>query len=225
MSDHPEYLALLAAVLASPRDDLPRLVLADWLEERGQTDRAVYIRCECEFPVDRPRVCERTGHPLASRGVVAPLSRTRCRCRVCSVVRRSHLASRSHICVEWEGDLRRATTGPWMERNGGNFNLIPWVDFRWCRGFPDEVRGSPFDLLHHLPHVLATCPIRVVRRVVGGRSLDRWEIDPPDQGSGWQVYVYDVDAPAGEWLYFTSFETREEAVSAIIDNVQTGGTL
>lgn len=30
---HPTYLALLAAVRANPADDLPRLVLADWLDE------------------------------------------------------------------------------------------------------------------------------------------------------------------------------------------------
>jgi uncharacterized protein (TIGR02996 family) len=36
--------ALLAAVLASPADDLPRLVLADWLEERGEGERAEFIR-------------------------------------------------------------------------------------------------------------------------------------------------------------------------------------
>jgi len=36
--------ALLAAVLANPDDDLPRLVYADWLEENGQAERAEFIR-------------------------------------------------------------------------------------------------------------------------------------------------------------------------------------
>lgn len=33
-----QRLALLSAILAAPDDDLPRLVLADWLEENGTTD-------------------------------------------------------------------------------------------------------------------------------------------------------------------------------------------
>ena len=41
---HPTESALLAAVLANPADDLPRLVLADWLEENGQAERAMTIR-------------------------------------------------------------------------------------------------------------------------------------------------------------------------------------
>lgn len=36
--------ALLAAVLAAPDDDLPRLVLADWLDENGREERAHIIR-------------------------------------------------------------------------------------------------------------------------------------------------------------------------------------
>ena len=44
----PEYQFLLTAVRAAPDDDLPRLVLADWLEERGEGERAVLIRKMCE---------------------------------------------------------------------------------------------------------------------------------------------------------------------------------
>lgn len=36
--------ALLAAVRESPDDDLPRLVFADWLDDRGESDRAAFIR-------------------------------------------------------------------------------------------------------------------------------------------------------------------------------------
>lgn len=53
MSDyttHPEWLALLAAIRASTADDLRRLVAADWLEERGQEDRALLIRSMVESP-------------------------------------------------------------------------------------------------------------------------------------------------------------------------------
>ncbi len=46
-----EYDALLAAVLARPEDDLPRLVLADWLEETGHpanAARAAFVRAQIE---------------------------------------------------------------------------------------------------------------------------------------------------------------------------------
>lgn len=40
---------LIAAVFAAPNDDLPRLVFADYLEERGESDRAAIIRVSCEL--------------------------------------------------------------------------------------------------------------------------------------------------------------------------------
>jgi uncharacterized protein (TIGR02996 family) len=43
---HPEELALLAAVHASPKDDLPRLVYADWLDEHGRPELAEFIRLQ-----------------------------------------------------------------------------------------------------------------------------------------------------------------------------------
>ncbi len=39
--------AFLDAIGATPDDDMPRLVYADWLEERGFSDRAEYIRLQC----------------------------------------------------------------------------------------------------------------------------------------------------------------------------------
>jgi len=47
IQDHPEYRGLLAAVKAAPDDDLPRLVLADWLEEHDSPDWAEFIRSQC----------------------------------------------------------------------------------------------------------------------------------------------------------------------------------
>lgn len=41
--------ALLAAILAQPKEDTPRLVYADWLEENGQPERAEFIRLQIEL--------------------------------------------------------------------------------------------------------------------------------------------------------------------------------
>lgn len=46
-ADHPDYRALLQSVILAPDDDLPRLVLADWLDDcglEGTANRAAYIR-------------------------------------------------------------------------------------------------------------------------------------------------------------------------------------
>ncbi len=44
MSDEP---ALLAAILAHPDEDTPRLIYADWLDENGKAERAEFIRIQC----------------------------------------------------------------------------------------------------------------------------------------------------------------------------------
>jgi uncharacterized protein (TIGR02996 family) len=51
--------ALLRSVLESPGDDAPRLVLADWLEERGEPDRAEFVRLQCAYAGRGPTPAER----------------------------------------------------------------------------------------------------------------------------------------------------------------------
>lgn len=61
MTDADKFLA---AIIAEPDDDLPRLVFADWLEENGDSDRAEFIRLQCLAEreilqdVDRVRVAQ-----------------------------------------------------------------------------------------------------------------------------------------------------------------------
>jgi uncharacterized protein (TIGR02996 family) len=51
--------ALLAAILAAPADDAPRLVYADWLDEHGEGDRAEFIRLGCFLSHNpKPPGCE-----------------------------------------------------------------------------------------------------------------------------------------------------------------------
>lgn len=41
--------AFLASIAENVEDDAPRLIYADWLEERGQHERAEFIRVQCEL--------------------------------------------------------------------------------------------------------------------------------------------------------------------------------
>lgn len=45
MTDHPGFLA---DILDRPDDDTPRLIYADWLEDRGQSERAEFILVQVE---------------------------------------------------------------------------------------------------------------------------------------------------------------------------------
>ncbi len=40
---------LLAAIIAHPEEDAPRLMYADWLDDNGQPERAEFIRVQCEL--------------------------------------------------------------------------------------------------------------------------------------------------------------------------------
>jgi uncharacterized protein (TIGR02996 family) len=48
-TDRPEWAAFLQAIIENPADDLPRLVLCDWLDELGETDRSEFIRVQLEL--------------------------------------------------------------------------------------------------------------------------------------------------------------------------------
>ena len=57
--------AFLANIIAEPDADAPRLVYADWLDDRGEGDRAEFIRVQCGLAkVDENN---RDIHPLAGR--------------------------------------------------------------------------------------------------------------------------------------------------------------
>src|SRR5262245_21521019 len=42
-----EEVGLLEAAHTAPRDDAPRLIYADWLEDHGRPERAEFIRLQC----------------------------------------------------------------------------------------------------------------------------------------------------------------------------------
>jgi uncharacterized protein (TIGR02996 family) len=54
MTSDPQEQAFLADIREHPEDDAPRLIFADWLEERGKPGdaaRAEFIRVQCKLAV------------------------------------------------------------------------------------------------------------------------------------------------------------------------------
>ncbi|WP_020471097.1 TIGR02996 domain-containing protein [Zavarzinella formosa] len=49
-----EGKALYQSILENPEDDAPRLIYSDWLEEQGDSQRAAFIRAQCELARAEP---------------------------------------------------------------------------------------------------------------------------------------------------------------------------
>src|SRR4051812_23267980 len=49
---HPDEIAILKAIHTEPRDDTPRLVYADWLDEHDQPEYAEFIRWQVRNPAE-----------------------------------------------------------------------------------------------------------------------------------------------------------------------------
>src|SRR6478609_6823695 len=74
LTDEPALLSLLEAARAEPHDDAPRLVLADWLDDHGEHDRAEFVRLQLRLaPGAQPpepnerKDCERRCRQLLDR--------------------------------------------------------------------------------------------------------------------------------------------------------------
>lgn len=138
MSDS-ELAPFLAAIRAAPEDDSPRLVFADWLDERGESARAELIRTQCELAtlgIQHPRLYELGGGEarIAESGeawLFAPWPKT--------------------DDYSWSG-------------LGGDGIVVAFggVELTWDRGFVDEVRCTADDWLRRGDTVLARHPVTAV---------------------------------------------------------------
>lgn len=79
--------ALLAAVLACPEDDAPRLIYADYLEGQGRDARAEFIRVQVGLAACGECGCDNLPRELAGLPAVVGM-RPPCECRWCALRRR-----------------------------------------------------------------------------------------------------------------------------------------
>lgn len=137
--------ALLAAVLANPDDDLPRLVYADWLEEHGEPERAEFIRVQVELARRSGEVC------------VACDDGAECECDIRQLRRRERELIDAHG-FDWfqttiPGIDLIPCLNPTMQPGGG---MIP-ATIR--RGFVDEIRCTLADWLSHGSAIVRKHPV------------------------------------------------------------------
>jgi uncharacterized protein (TIGR02996 family) len=138
------FANLMKAVVASPADDLPRLVLADWFDENGEPERAEFIRVQIEL--HRFRGDKRDyRQPLdrRERALWKLLPRTPFECRVPGI-------GRLPVWIKTDGVIRPGT----VVRRG--FVAEFCGDIRWwhmspcrrCRGRGVRADGGVCKLCH-----------------------------------------------------------------------------
>lgn len=214
--DHPDYRAGLAAVLAAPDDDTPRLVLADWLEERadlfadpqGMRDRAEFVRVQCELArLEAEGIRDAAGCWCEFLMVGEPC------CGVCQ---------EREDRAEWLHKRQRELSGDggWAKLFGGPWRLVTWAaDLPgWytgghligvaARGFIGSLACTAADWFDLADAILAEQPVREVTLATWPADM---EIGPPRENHSRRCRL----APGRRWVAVPHLEH----VSAALDRI------
>ena len=125
---HPGWLALLRGICDELDADLPRLVAADWLEDRGDkasAARAAFIRVQCEWETLAASYAKED--PLAPRSVGCRNCRNsltsddftptpRCRGEYCRPLRRERDLLARHR-IDWDAEVLAVPRVVWRDRD------------------------------------------------------------------------------------------------------------
>lgn len=133
-SDRADHAAFLAAVVAAPADDLPRLVYADWLDERGDP-RGEFIRVQVEL-ARAPR-CRYTREGVDFSGPFC--SPPYCEvCRPLQKLRRRESVLRLHL-VNWAAGLPGQPSDYAGNKVTAFLGYNDVIEYDFVRGFAGRV--------------------------------------------------------------------------------------
>lgn len=175
MNDHTPFIA---AIIADPDNDLPRLIYADFLRENGQWDRAEFIAVQCELA--RMNDPHAIGICAACGAKGKPPSLAHYGCLVCGQTDGREYADKYDQLRRRERELLNAResvayNSNWMKWGreavgvpchcsnlGGMQNPdLPQVTFH--RGFVEEITCSWSDWQRQADAIRAATPLRKVR--------------------------------------------------------------
>jgi uncharacterized protein (TIGR02996 family) len=155
--------AILAAILAAPQDDAPRLAYADWLDENGQEDRAEFIRLQIKIKdvPEEPPTC----HPYLTNGM--PSRYHDMTCDFCLWMDKYQWSRplRKQIDLLLRKDVSHPNGGlrsQWEAWLGLDRVQAPKGESWFRRGFVAEVRCTLADWMAHGPAIVATHPVERV---------------------------------------------------------------
>ena len=115
-----EVLAFLQDAKEQPEDDAPRLVLADWLEEQGDCDRAEFVRLQC-------RLAPGSAWPIGDEHKPAAVERVE---ELLALFGGGWLGSLWPIGGSWHRGLL-AVDLDHRTKAEDLFDVLPWIDTVW----------------------------------------------------------------------------------------------
>jgi uncharacterized protein (TIGR02996 family) len=175
----PTYQSLLEAVCLDPKDNLPRGVIADWLEEHGEVERAEFIRVQLEFDAWQKGDAESS---MSKEGMLIHLM----------IRTREHQLWQAHFPTQNDWGMGSGCKYAWQVTPRVDSNARePLAILR--RGFIDELRCQLSDW-------------NDVQSIVWNRALpipgaygrNRYLHADPDDLESWNEYLADHLAPAAE---------------------------
>lgn len=180
IEDHPDYRAFLNAILDNPYDDIPRLVLADWLDEHDSRDI-----CDCDdgsidtggfTPWGEPinvacGICDGTGYVSNGNAERAEFIRLQCspeyvqdwksgsgkESRALSFEQQCHKTLfKDYVLVGWDtGDVV-------CYSHSSNYPRIERVDVKYTGGFISSIRLTSEQFESHATELFSNHPITEV---------------------------------------------------------------
>ncbi|VTT98929.1 Repeat-companion domain protein OS=Isosphaera pallida (strain ATCC 43644 / DSM 9630 / IS1B) GN=Isop_0537 PE=4 SV=1 [Gemmataceae bacterium] len=209
--DNHEWFAFVEAIRRAPDDDTPRLVVADWLDERGEGERAELIRVQCEI----------------ARAKVG------CTCGACRPNGQHTNGPCAAASVYWNG--RRATHRERELLGGPNPRPVDEdVSVVMVRGFAESISLPASAWLKTGDHLIRRDPFRSVELttwpegsvtlirgqrswkippVLGGHVLDCWRAEWP--GIEFKLPPHTVAPPSGGWNWADAPDMPDDVVDAI----------
>ena len=164
MTDPAEVASFMRTIIERPDDDLPRLVFADYLDERGEHDRAEFIRVQCE---------------LARLMLTCPCRGYYCTSLTCDwtsdygSLRRRERELLPRVRHDFAAQLPRLNWEAILNVHGHAEITYEHgrMDVRFVRGFVEIVETTWALWQRHADAIRAATPLRVVR-------LTTWPDDP-----------------------------------------------
>lgn len=131
LEDYEQHASLMAAIVAAPDDDLPRLVYADWLDEIGRSEHAEWLRRELAesttriYPEDTAVFVQVCKNPL----------------------------NKTSDFSDWftDPDMVQFEIAP----------VIKGVYWETCRGFPSKAYCSTYDVVDDLENLKGRYPVEL----------------------------------------------------------------